>query len=77
MKREPSLPKETIKTVKLTEVKGIGPKTMEKLVNAGIISANELLVTDVERVAEVIGTSKDRASILIDNARSLLNQTDL
>ncbi len=73
MKREPSLPKEKIKTVELSAVKGIGPKTMEKLVEAGIKSVNELVVMNTERVAEVIGTSKDRASILIENARSLLN----
>ncbi len=72
LKQESSLPKETVKTAKLTEVKGIGPKTMAKLVKAGITTANELAVTDVERVAEVIGSSKDRASILIDNANSLL-----
>ncbi len=72
MKQKPFLTKEAIQTIKLTEVKGIGPKTMEKLVKAGIMSANELTVTDVERVAEIIGTSKDRASTLIDNANSLL-----
>lgn len=73
MKVEPFLPLEKAKTVELIEVKGIGPKTMEKLVKAGITSANELAVTDVERIAEVMGTSKDRAAILIDNASSLLN----
>ena len=73
MKSEPSLPIDKIKTVELTEVKGIGPKSMEKLVKAGIKSATELVVTDAERVAYIIGTSKDRASILIENARSLLN----
>lgn len=73
MKQKPFLTKKAIQTIKLTEVKGIGPKTMEKLVKAGITSANELTVTDVERVAEIIGTSKDRAATLIDNANSLLN----
>jgi len=73
MKSEPSLPIDKIKTVELTEVKGIGPKSMEKLVKTGIKSANELVVTDPERVADIIGTSKDRASILIENALSLLN----
>lgn len=73
MKSEPSLPIDEVKTVELTEVKGIGPKSMEKLVKAGIKSANDLVVTDAERVADIIGTSKDRASILIENARSLLN----
>jgi predicted flap endonuclease-1-like 5' DNA nuclease len=77
MNREPFLTKKAVKTIKLTEVKGIGPKTMEKLVKAGIKSANELAVTDVERVAKVIGASLDRALTLIDNASSLLNQTDV
>jgi predicted flap endonuclease-1-like 5' DNA nuclease len=72
MKREPSFTKKAIKTIELTEVKGIGPKTMEKLVKAGITTANELTVTDIESIAEIIGTSKERASTLIDNANSLL-----
>jgi hypothetical protein len=45
---------------------------MEKLVKAGITTANELTVTDIDSIAEIIGTSKERASTLIDNANSLL-----
>ncbi len=73
LKSEPSLPIDEIETIQLTEVKGIGPKTMEKLVDAGIMSVNELVEIDTERIAEVISISNDRTSTLIENARSLLN----
>jgi len=62
------------KIVELTEVKGIGPKSAEKLQKAGITNANTLITTKPETIAEILGTSIDRASNFIQNASSKLSE---
>ena len=62
------------KRVELTEVKGIGPKTAGKLVEAGIKNAYELAASNPEKVAEALGSSKDRAINLIEGARATMNE---
>lgn len=69
---ESPVKEEKLKIIELTEVKGIGSKTAEKLIKVGIKNANELATSNAERVGEAIGTSKERASNLIKSARSLL-----
>jgi predicted flap endonuclease-1-like 5' DNA nuclease len=56
----------------LTKVKGIGPKLSEKLIKAGVKDIKGLAASGPERIAKAIGVSEERASILIENARSLL-----
>ena len=70
-KIEPPIKK---KIVELTEVKGIGPKMAGKLVEVGIKNAYELATSNPEKVAEALGSSKDRAINLIEGARTTLNE---
>jgi len=60
--------------VDITEVEGIGPKLSEKLAEAGIKNANELASSSPKEIAEAIGSSEERASNLIEEARSLLKE---
>lgn len=52
------LPKGKEKLLPLTDVKGIGPKSVEKLREAGIKTANALLKADLEKVSKKSGISK-------------------
>jgi len=73
-KLEPPAKEEEVKIVELNEVKGIGPKTTGKLIDAGIENANELASSNPEKVMGAIGSSEERASSLIEDARSLVKQ---
>lgn len=42
----------------LTDVKGVGPKSVEKLKDAGVETANALLEADLEKVSKKSGVSK-------------------
>lgn len=59
-------------TLDLAKVKGIGQKLSEKLMKAGIKDVNELAASSPEKIAKTIDVSEERASIFIENARSLL-----
>jgi len=61
-------------TINLVEVKGIGPKMSEKLQEVGIKNANELAASNPKKVAKAIGSSEDRASKFIGEARILLRE---
>lgn len=52
------MPKGAEKLLPLTDVKGIGPKNVEKLKGAGIKTANALLKADPEKVSKKSGLSK-------------------
>jgi len=71
---EPIVSEKEAKIIELTEVKGIGLKTAEKLKEAGIENANELATSSPQRVAEVLGCSETRAVGFIENIRSLLKE---
>ncbi|MCW4026288.1 MAG: helix-hairpin-helix domain-containing protein [Candidatus Bathyarchaeota archaeon] len=73
-KPEPSAKKKKAKTVELTKVTGIGPKTAKNLTEAGIENANELASSNPEKVVKANGSSEERASSLIEDARSLVEQ---
>ena len=66
--------KKKIEIIKITKVKGIGPKTAEQLKKARIKSANELAASSPETIAKAIGSSEERASRFIENANSLLKE---
>ncbi|MEE8401170.1 MAG: RpoL/Rpb11 RNA polymerase subunit family protein [Candidatus Hydrothermarchaeaceae archaeon] len=53
-----SLPKGKEKLLPLTDVKGIGPKSVEKLKDADVKTANALLKADPEKVSKKSGLSK-------------------
>ena len=74
LKRKPAGIEETAKIVELKDVKGIGPKTADKLIEAEINTANDLAVATPEEVAEAIGCSEERAANFIDDARTLLTE---
>ena len=67
--------KKKVRIVELSEVKGVGPKTAENLIEADIRNANKLAASSPQMVAESIGSSKKRATNLIEEARSLLKET--
>ncbi|HLB59304.1 MAG TPA: helix-hairpin-helix domain-containing protein [Bdellovibrionota bacterium] len=56
----------------LTELKGVGPKTAEKIVAAGYPDANALAQADVNELAEKSGMSVEKAKGLIDAAKALV-----
>ena len=72
---EPSVGEKKVKTIDLTEVKGIGPKTAEKLKEAGIRNANELATSSPQIIAETFGSSEERATNLIRAAHLLLEES--
>jgi predicted flap endonuclease-1-like 5' DNA nuclease len=59
-------------SIDLTQVRNIGPKTAEKLREAGLTSPQALADSKPEEIAKVLGISERRASAVIENARSLL-----
>jgi len=63
------------KIVELSEVKGVGSRTAEKLKEAGIGNANQLAASSPQTVAEALGSSEKRANRLVEDARSLLNES--
>lgn len=62
----------TKKKLDITEVKGIGKKTSEKLIALGVDSVQRLAEIDPEQMAG-IGVSKKRASDWIENAKQILS----
>jgi len=74
LRLEPSVSEKKVKTIELTKVKGIGPKTARKLKEAGIENANELATSSPQRVADTLGSSEVRATCFVEDARSLLKE---
>lgn len=56
----------------LTEVKGIGEKTAEKLLQQGIESVEALIATAVEEVSLITGFGLNRAEALMNAAREFV-----
>jgi len=57
--------------VPLEEIAGVGPKTAERLHEAGYSSAEDIAKADVDALAEIKGISKKSAAELIENAKGL------
>jgi replicative superfamily II helicase len=62
------------KYIEIKEVKGVGPKTIEKLRNVGIETANNLAVSNPKIIMDSTGFSKKKASKIIQNAKALLKE---
>jgi large subunit ribosomal protein L31e len=56
----------------VTDVKGVGPATAEKLEKAGIKTLGDLAHADVKAVLDAIGGSEEKAKAYIDDAHAIL-----
>lgn len=56
----------------VTDVKGVGPATAEKLEKAGIKTLGDLAHADVKAVVEAIGGTEEKAKSYIDDAHAIL-----
>lgn len=57
----------------LEDVEGVGPATAEKLRSVGITSVEALAVTPTRTLVEIAELTEEKASIITQNARALLN----
>ena len=57
----------------LEDVEGVGPATAEKLREAGITSVEALAVTPTRTLTEIAELTEEKASVITQNARALLN----
>ncbi|MCQ5361876.1 MAG: DNA repair and recombination protein RadA [Candidatus Methanomethylicia archaeon] len=57
----------------LEDVEGVGPATAEKLRSVGITSVEALAVTPPRTLVEIAELTEEKASIITQNARALLN----
>lgn len=57
----------------LEDVEGVGPATAEKLRSVGITTVEALAVTPPRTLVEVAELTEEKASIITQNARALLN----
>ena len=55
----------------VTDVKGVGPATAEKLEKAGFHTLQELARADPAKVAEAAGASEEKAKAWIDDAKAI------
>ena len=69
--REPAADAPDETPADLTDVKGIGPKTKAKLVDAGFADLASLAAADAEAVAEAADTSEAMAARWIESAGAL------
>jgi len=56
----------------LKAIKGVGPATAQKLVEAGITTVEAVAITPVKTLAEILGCSEEKASQIAQAARELL-----
>jgi ERCC4-type nuclease len=70
-KKEKATPAPKKEGTPLEEIAGVGPKTAERLREAGYSSAEDIAKADVDALAEIKGISKKSATELIDNAKGL------
>ncbi|RZN47128.1 hypothetical protein EF808_04850 [archaeon] len=70
-KKEKAKPAPKKEGVPLEEIAGVGPKTAERLREAGYSSAEDIAGADVDALSEIKGISKKSAAELIENAKGL------
>jgi len=57
----------------LEDIDGVGPATVEKLRAAGITTVESLAVTPTRTLVEIADLTEEKASVITQNARALLN----
>jgi len=68
-------PKEKIKATPLTELTGLGPATVNKFIELGVGSVEDLLQEDVAELATLIkGVSEERIIKWIEEGKEILNK---
>jgi len=72
VKEEVILPKES---QSLTDVKGVGPKTAQKLVDAGVTTKEQLACMRPDELADIMGITKKAAKDIINDAISQALET--
>lgn len=65
-----AVPKEDI-GVALEDIPGVGPKTAERLREAGYLCAGDICKADMEELSQIKGISKKSAEDIIDKAKGL------
>lgn len=70
--KEKAVPKVKKVVIELTKIKGIGEKKAEKLKNAGIKTANDLLRGDIEKVSEESGMPLKDIKKYVSEAKKLV-----
>jgi predicted flap endonuclease-1-like 5' DNA nuclease len=68
--KKAEVPKEDV-GIPLEDIPGVGPKTAERLREAGYVCAGDICQADVEELASVKGISKKSAEELIEKAKGL------
>lgn len=58
----------------LTVLKGLGPKTAEKLKSAGVENLEQLVKSDAKRLSEATGVSEKRLASWIEEAKELVKK---
>lgn len=57
----------------ITDVKGIGPATAEKLEKAGLATLHDLAHADPAKIVDTVGGSADKAKAWIDDAKAIID----
>ena len=68
---------ETVVDLNLDKIKGIGPKTKEKLIDNGITSVLDLAVTLPKELEEILGGKEENVNSFIISARRFLEESGL
>jgi DNA repair protein RadA len=68
---------ESVVDLNLDKIKGIGPKTKEKLIDNGITSVLDLAVTLPKELEEILGGKEENVNAFIISARRFLEESGL
>ncbi|MCK5402775.1 DNA repair and recombination protein RadA [Candidatus Bathyarchaeota archaeon] len=68
---------ESVIDLNLDRIKGVGPKTKEKLIDNGITSVLDLAVTLPKELEEILGGKEENVNLFIVSARRLLEENGL
>jgi DNA repair protein RadA len=73
----PSSPPATVSDLEIQDIEGIGPTTVRKLKEAGIVSVMDLAVASAEELSIDLNSSKESAASFIIAAQKLLRESNI